>query len=193
MIAALIAAATPPIAPPIDVHARIGQPGQWFGPAVLVAVALIVDATAAGSVAKRDRLAAIATYTAGLGFISIYGWSRDIQRWFDGSWSLQLTGSAISVLVHVAFLVVLLGDFTKKQESTVKRFSLWAAPRAGIGSPDSLAVGRLNTKLHVSAFAVAMTYTLGRGDITVIQRAIGNATTTAGSAVVNFVIDRLGG
>lgn len=191
--AAVLAAAQPPIAPPISVNARIGQAGQWFGPAVLVAIAILIDATAVGKEAKRDRVAALLTYTATLGFISIYGWSRTIQGWFSGSWSWQLTGSAISLIAHLALLAVLLGEMGKKQESTLKRLNGWIGPRVGIGSEDSKAVGRINTKLHLCAAATAMTFVLGRGDSVAVQHAIGSFTTGAGAVVVNWTIGRLGG
>jgi hypothetical protein len=191
--ATTLLAAQPPIAPPISVDARIGQAGQWFGPAVLFAIAILIDATAAGKEAKRDRAGALLTYTATLGFISIYGWSKAIQGWFSWSWSWQLTGSAISLLAHLALIAVLFGDFAKKQESTLKRLNGWLGPKIGIGSEDSKAVGRINTKLHLWAAATAMTFVLGRGDIVFIQSTIGSITTGAGAAVVNFTIGRLGG
>lgn len=180
---------SPTVAPAAPVEVKVGETGEWFGPTVFVIVSLLIDATAAGASAKRDRLAAVGSYVATLGFISIYGWSETIQGWFGGSWSWQLTGSAIALLAHLAFVAVLLGDKTK----ATKRIGTWLGGKVGFDSEAGNAVGRINTKLHAYAAAAACTYVLARGDFAAVPHTIGKVLTGAGAIFVNWLIDRLGG
>lgn len=191
-----LAAATPvpsprPTADPaLPAVVKIGPAGEWFGPTVLAVVSLIVDASAAGKKAvNRDTAAALLTYAATLGFVAVYGWSETIQGWFSDSWSWQLAGSGLSLLAHLAFAAVIIGD---RWELT-KRLSAWLGPKFGAGSADSGAVGRLNTKWHLFAVIAASSYVLARGDASFIPHGIGKIITWAGALVVTWVIDRLGG
>jgi hypothetical protein len=195
LVAAVTPTPNPPpggpktVAPAAPIRVKVGEVGEWFGPTAVLAVALILDATAAGSGAKRDRVAAALTYCATLGYISIYGWSDDVQGWFAGSWSMKLTGSIISFLAHAALIAIMIGDGSK----WTKRINGWLGPRVGIGSADGEAVGKLNTKLHMAAAVAAMTYVLARGDAAVVPHTIGDTLTGASAVAVGWMIERLGG
>jgi hypothetical protein len=177
------------VAPAAPIDVKIGETGEWFGPAIVLIVALIVDATAASSAAKRDRVAAIGSYCAALGFISIYEWSEAIQGWFDGSWSWMLAGSFLALAAHVMFVAVLIGDASK----WTKRLGGKIGPKIGLNSNESNEVGKINGKLHVAAAVAACSYTLARGDAAWIPHTIGQALTGASAVVVNWIIERLGG
>lgn len=177
------------LAPATELAVKVGQTGEWFGPALVIALGLALDASAIGSTAKRDRVAAIFTYCGTLGFISIYGWADAIQGLFDGSWSWALVGSTIALAAHTAFVAILLGDFTK----WTKRFGGALGPIVGMNSKDSTAVGKINTRLHIAAAIAAATCVLARGDSAIISHTIGRVLTSVSATFITWVIERLGG
>ncbi|MDQ1249627.1 MAG: hypothetical protein QG597_4002 [Actinomycetota bacterium] len=179
----------PALAPAAPMKIKVGEVGQWFGPAIVLVIAIGIDFSAAGDAAKRDRIAAVFTYCSALGFISIYRWSEAIQGWFDDSWSWALTGSALAVIAHVLFVAILIGDASKR----TKRVSAKLGPLVGIASKESNAVGKFNTRLHIAAVITAATCVLARGDSAWIPHTIGRVLCGASALVVNWVIDRLGG
>jgi hypothetical protein len=208
-----LALAGPPIGPPLPAPAHVGPVGEWFLPAVIIGIALILDATAVGGAAKRDRIAAALTYTGALGFIAVYRWAATIQGWVGDSWSWRITGSAISLLVHAGLVIVLIGPWIEK----TKKQSAWLSSKVGVtvgagrkdspvvvsnarpagpagdGSGPSAAVGRLNTKLHLWAAVAACTYVLARGDAAQVPKAIGSLLTGVSGALGMWVVARLGG
>ena len=202
-------AAPPPIGPALPAPAHIGPVGEWFLPALIIAIALGLDATAVGGAAKRDRIAAALTYTGALGFIAVYGWATTIQGWVGDSWSWRITGSAVAWVVHAGLVVVLVGPWIEK----TKKQSAWLSSRVGVtvvaaagassaaptarpagdGSGPSAAVGRVNTKLHLWAAAAACTYVLARGDAAWVPEHVGKLLTTVSGALGMWVVARLGG
>lgn len=187
MLAAILAAPTP--GPPLPAPASVGPVGEWFLPAVVIGLALLLDATAAGPAAKRDRVAAALTYTGTLGMISVYGWADDIQSWIGSSWSMTVAGSALAFLAHVALLLVLAGD----RFGPTKRIAAWLQGRACFDHKDGNAVGRLNSGLHLRAAVVACTYVLARGDAAVVPKSIGTALTHASGLLGMWAVHKLGG
>jgi hypothetical protein len=177
------------VAPAAPINVRVGEAGEWFGPAVVLAIGLGLDISAAGDSAKRDRAAAVLTYCATLGFISIYKWSEAIQGWFDDTWSWKLAGSFLAVAAHVLFVAVLVGDWSKY----TKRVGGKLGPKIGLNSKESNEVGKLNTKLHIAAAIAAGSYVLARGDAAWIPHTIGGVLTGGSAIFVNWVIERLGG
>jgi hypothetical protein len=199
----------PQVGPALPAPARVGPVGEWFLPALIIGIALLIDATALGAAAKRDRFAAAMTYTGTIGFIGVYGWANDIQGWLGDTWSWRVAGSAVSVLAHAALVIVLVGDRIDR----TKRLNAWLSGRVGVaaggsgGQPRTGAsaaggatttassgnVGKINTKLHLWAAAAACTYVLARGDAAAIPRAIGTTLTTASGALGMWIVARLGG
>lgn len=175
--------------PPLPAPARIGPAGEWLLPGLVIGLGLILDATAAGSTAHRDRVAAVCTYTGFLGLISIYGWESSIRGWIGTSWSWVVAGSGVAVLMHVALVVVLVGD----AHGATKRVGAAVGKRAGFGSADSNAVGKINTKLHVWAIAAACSYVLSRGASSWIPRQIGESLTHVSANVGGWLVHWLGG
>lgn len=188
MLAGLLAAAPTP-GPPLPAPASVGPVGEWLLPAVIIGLALLLDATAAGPAAKRDRVAAALTYTGTLGLISVYGWSDDIQGWMGSSWSWTIVGSAIAFLAHVALVLVLVGDRFER----TKRISAWLQGKACFDHKDGNAVGRLNSGLHLRAAAVACTYVLARGDAAALPKGVGGVLTHVSGVVVMAIVRKLGG
>lgn len=176
--------------PALPAVVKIGPADEWFGPTLVLAISLIVDASVIGKQPTRREVASfIGTYCATLGFISIYGWSDDVQSWFGGSWSWQLTGSALAVLAHIVFGALIVGE----GHDWSKRIAAKAGPRVGFGSKDSTAVGRICTKLHVAAAMCACTYVLARGPLAFIPHKIGSTLSAGVAQVIRLLIHGLGG
>lgn len=188
MLAAILAAAPVP-GPPVPLPPSVGPVGEWFLPAVIIGMALGLDASAAGAAAKRDRLAAGLTYTGALGLIAVYQWADEIQGWFGESWSWRVFGSAISVLAHAGLVVVLLGEYMEK----TKRIAAFLGPKVGVDGKMSSQVGKINTKLHLWATAAACSYVLARGDAGALPGFIGTSLTGISGALGMWVVHRLGG
>lgn len=208
-----VAAASPPPAPPLvgpalPAPSHVGPVGEWFLPAVIIGIAIALDATKGGAAAKRDRVAVALTYAGTLGLISVYGWAHTIQGWVGDTWSWRITGSAIAFAVHVCLAVVLVGPWVEK----VQRQSAWLSAKVGVGGGSSSggttsrsattgrtapasggAVGKLNTKLHLWAVAAACTYVLARGDAARFPELVGTVLTGISGAIGMWVVARFGG
>lgn len=192
---ALLAAATPsppapPSAgPPLPAPDVIGPAGEWLLPALLLAVALALDYSAAGANARRDRVAMLLTYTAVLGFVGIYGWSDDIRRTVGASWSAVVLGSLAAVVLHLLMVHVAMPDTTEWG----KRSRAFLQGRAGFSSKESTAVGRINTRLHIWAAVTAASYVLSRGPSAWFPEHIAGALNRASGWAGGHLIYWLGG
>jgi hypothetical protein len=147
-----------PVAPADSVSITIGQTAEWFGPALVLAMAWLLDASAYGSHSARDRIASTAVYAGMVALISIYGWSDDIQGWFGGSYSWKLAGSAIAFVAHAAFLIAVFGE----NNENLKRPSKWIGGKFGFDGELS-GKNRINTRLWWWATGCAATSVLARG------------------------------
>lgn len=186
-----VLAATPPprpTAPATAVSIRVGQAGEWFGPTLVLAAALILDWTALGQVAIRDRIAAAGYYAATISMIGIFNWSKDIQDWFAGSWSWQLAGSALAFIAHLGLVLAMIG----------RRFK-WSAGLAKaihklihMEHADSTA-NRINGTLLGSSAIAAATSVLARGPLAGFTHWVADHITGIWAWIAERIITGLGG
>jgi hypothetical protein len=187
-----LAAATPPpapaAAPATAIVVRVGQGGEWFGPSLVLAASLLLDWTAVGPVALRDRVAAAGYYSAAVAMISIFAWDDDIQGWFGGSWSWQLTGSAIAAVMHCGLLVAAIGHRWKWTAGMAKRLGKLIHLEHG----DSTA-NRINSVLMGWAVTAGASSVLARGPMASFVHFVARALTGFWSWLGNVLVTALGG
>lgn len=182
-------AAGPAPGPALPSPVTLGPVGEWLLPALIIGVGIIVDSTAAGGAAKRDRVAALCTYTGTLGLISVYGWQDGIRGQIGSSWSVVVLASAAAFLIHAGLVVVMIGDANEE----TKRLGAWIGKKIGFDSKNGNAVGKLNTKLHLWATAAACSYVLSRGPSQWVPREIGEALTHVSGKVGMWLVHWFGG
>lgn len=205
----------PPIDPGLSAPTQGTPGGQWILPALIMFVSIAIDWSAVGSAAKRDRLAALLTYSATLAYISIFNLAPKIQS-IPKSWSALLAGSAIAFLVHLGFVVVLIGPYierlkplaarlshmsgvgvTQRSTSTdVEKYDPAVAARGrttGVARTRTSHVGKINTKLHMWAIFAGCTYVLARGPLAMFTQYVGTSITTVSGTITRTILHGLGG
>lgn len=191
-LADLLAATPPPKPPPVapahPIAVRVGQGGEWFGPAVVLFVSLALDWSALGGAALRDRIAAAGYYASTLAMISIFEWQDDVQGWFGGSWSWQLTGSAIAAVLHLGLVIAMLGGRAKSLKGVSKKLR----DVIHMEHADSTA-NRINSTLLTWAALAGTSSVLARGPMAGFVHLVGRALTGAWSWLANGVVTGLGG
>jgi len=187
-----LAAATPTphpaAAPAVTVAVHVGQAGEWFGPVVVLVAALILDWSALGSVALRDRIAVAGYYSAALSMISIFGWQHTVQGWFDGSWSWQLAGSALAFIAHAGLVLAMIGSRFKWSGALATKVH----GLIHMQHKDSTA-NRINGTLLGSSAMAAASSVLARGPLAGFVAFVAHILTGVWSWLAERIVTGLGG
>jgi hypothetical protein len=178
----------PAAAPAHALQVAVGQGGEWFGPCLVLALSLALDWSALGSTALRDRIAAAGYYAASVAMISIFAWDDDIQSWFGGSWSWQLTGSAIAAVMHVALALAMFGSRWKWSKGVSKKIR----EAIHMEHADSTA-NRINGTLLSSSVAAGASSVLARGPMAGFVHFVAAALTGFWAWLGNGAVHLLGG
>ncbi len=209
----------PPIDPALKAPTQGTPGGQWILPGIIILISIILDWSAIGNAAKRDRVAALLTYSATLAYISIFNLAPKIQG-IPKSWSALLAGSAIAFIVHLGFVIVLIGPYIEKLKPLATKLShmsgvgveyrststdvepytgnTGASTRGtrtarGARAGQTSGVGRLNTKLHMWAIFAGCTYVLARGPLAVFTQYVGTTIATVSGTITRTIMHGLGG
>jgi len=162
----------------------IGQPGSWVGPLAFGLLAGVLDYSAAGPSAIRDRVAVVGYYASAVSFAALLGlsdWMRDTTTAYD--W--RMAAAIASLITHGALIVVWVGwpkPFAKQLAKTVQ----WG------GAASSAA--KINQTLLGWTIAAAITAPMAgdQGWGTVVD-GIASMTTGLWSALAGAILGWLGG
>jgi hypothetical protein len=162
----------------------IGKTGEWVGPLVVGLLAGLLDYSAAGPVALRDRVAVMGYYACTVSMSAVLGWTGYIRGEVqDYNW--LMIGALISLVAHGALLVVFLGR-PKTLAKALSKPLRW-------NSADSNAVKINQTLLGwtvTAGLAAPLSGTQGFGHLV---DGIAGVTTGAWSSIVTAVLHWLGG
>jgi len=176
------------VAPPDPVVVRVGEWGEWFGPIFVLVASLVLDWSALGSVAIRDRIAAAGYYTAALSMISIFHWEATVQGWFGASPSWQLAGSALSFFMHAGLVIAMVGSRFKWSKGMAKKIREWMHMEHADSSAN-----RINSTLMSWASAAAASSVLARGPLANFVHFVAQVLTGAWAVLTNAGVHGLGG
>jgi|WetSurMetagenome_2_1015567.scaffolds.fasta_scaffold512429_2 hypothetical protein len=162
--------------------------GKWFGPILMFAASFLLDYSAIGSNAFRDRIAAAGYYAATAGLIAIYKWEGVIQGWFSADSDWKLAGSAIAALLHIGLVLAMIGDKLKGTAQISKKIH----SLIGLNSKDS-GENKINmTLLRWSIFAAASSV-LARGPIGGFVVWVGGLLTGIWTWIASAITNGIGG
>lgn len=159
----------------------IGQSGAWIGPLALGLLAGLLDYSAAGSGALRDRVAVVGYYASAVSMFAILG-----LRWTPSAdYSWRMAFAVASLITHGALLICWLGRPT----AVAKQLSKKLAFNSGASSSAKINQTLLGWTV-AAAFTAPLSGNQGWGRVV---DTIVTATTGAGAVVLNSVFKWLGG
>jgi hypothetical protein len=167
----------------------VGQAGAWIGPLLVGLAAAVLDYSAIGPHAMRDRLAVAGYYAAAISFVYLLGLATWEQSAFhDYNW--RMLGAVASLITHGALLLAMFGTIIGPTRTLAKNVQA----RVKFAVAETSGATKVNQPLLGWTVAAAVTAPLsGTSGWGGFVAGIASATTGLWSGIVSVVMSWLGG
>lgn len=163
----------------------VGHTGTWVGPLLVGAAAGLLDYSAAGPAAVRDRIAVAGYYASAVSFAELTGWTPWIRATV-ATYDWRMVGALANLITVGALLIVWVGR--------PKAVAGQLGAKIGFGTTGSKAAAKINQTLLGWTVAAALTSPMaGTGGWGSVVDWITTATTGMWSAIVRALLSGLGG
>jgi hypothetical protein len=167
---------------------RVGQPGGWFGPAVVGLIAGLLDYSAFGPHAMRDRVAVIGYYACGISFSYLLGFAQWEQAQITTpDW--RMAWGVVSLITHGALLLAMFGHFFEWTKKVAEKI----AKRLQFAGTKSAAIAINGTLLSWTLAAVATAPMSGKAGWGYVVQEIAYGCTSVWGLIVGVLEAWLGG